>query len=509
MTFFYYNYTGCEPMNLLFDKFKEVSLSVLPITIIVLMLNFTLTPLDGTMLLTFIIGAFLIVVGLTLFLIGIDIGIAPLGKLLGATISTTGKASIVAVSGLVLGFLISIAEPGLMVLANQVDAVTDGGIRGTTLLVVVSLGLAVMVAVGMLRIVYNIPLYKVLTVLYGVTFILAIFTPSQLLTIAFDTSGATTGILAVPFILALSVGVSALKKDSKAGEKDSFGLVSIASVGAIMSVMVLSIFSDTGELSSTLQFEIPVAESLIGPFSAHLSGIAGESIMSLAPLLIIFLLLQKVSFKLEKKAFSRLLKGFIYSFLGLVLFMVGVNGGFMNVGTIIGYSLASRDSYYFLILMGFILGVVTMLAEPAVYVLTHQVEDVTSGYVKRRAVLTALALGGGLAIGLSMIRIILPGIQLWHYLIPGYALSIGLSYVVPKLFVGIAFDAGGVATGPMTATFILAFTQGAAEAIPWADVLLDGFGMIAMVALMPILTLQILGLFFSINSRKEGVDSDG
>jgi len=193
----------------------------------------------------------------------------------------------------------------------------------------------------------------------------------------------------------------------------------------------------------------------------------------------------------------------------LVLFMVGVNGGFMNVGTIIGYSLASRDSYYFLILMGFILGVVTMLAEPAVYVLTHQVEDVTSGYVKRRAVLTALALGGGLAIGLSMIRIIVPGIQLWHYLIPGYALSIGLSYVVPKLFVGIAFDAGGVATGPMTATFILAFTQGAAEAIPWADVLLDGFGMIAMVALMPILTLQILGLFFSINSRKEGVDSDG
>jgi hypothetical protein len=180
----------------------------------------------------------------------------------------------------------------------------------------------------------------------------------------------------------------------------------------------------------------------------------------------------------------------------------------MNVGTIIGYTLASRDSFYFLILMGFILGIVTMLAEPAVYVLTHQIEDVTSGYVKRRAVLTALALGGGLAIGLSMLRIVVPGIQLWHYLLPGYALSIGLSYFVPKLFVGIAFDAGGVATGPMTATFILAFTQGAAEAIPWADVLLDGFGMIAMVALMPILTLQILGLFFSINSRKEGLDSD-
>jgi len=495
-------------MNLLLDKFKEVSLSVLPITIIVILLNFTLTPLEGTMLITFVMGAFLIVVGLTLFLIGVDIGIAPLGRLLGATLSASNKVFLVVLAGLVLGFLISIAEPGLMVLANQVDAVTDGVISSITLLVVVSLGLAVMVALGMLRIVYNIPLYRVLTVLYGITFVLAIFTPSQLLTIAFDTSGATTGILAVPFILALSVGVSAIKKDSKAGEKDSFGLVSIASVGAIMSVMILSIFSDAGELSSNLLFQMPETNSLIGPFTSQLYDIVRESVMSLAPLLIILVILQKISFKLEKKAFGRLLKGFVYSFLGLVLFMVGVNGGFMNVGTIIGYTLASRDSYYFLILMGFILGIVTMLAEPAVYVLTHQIEDVTSGYVKRRAVLTALALGGGLAIGLSMLRIVVPGIQLWHYLLPGYALSIGLSYFVPKLFVGIAFDAGAVATGPMTATFILAFTQGAAEAIPWADVLLDGFGMIAMVALMPILTLQILGLLFSINSGKEGVESD-
>ncbi|MCR3954791.1 MAG: DUF1538 domain-containing protein [Gudongella sp.] len=495
-------------MNLLLDKFKEVSLSVLPITIIVILLNFTLTPLDGAMLITFIMGVFLIVMGLTLFLIGVDIGIAPLGRLLGATLSASNKVFLVVLAGLVLGFLISVAEPGLMVLASQVDAVTDGGITSTTLLVIVSLGLAVMVAFGLLRIVYNIPLYKVLTVLYGITFLLAIFTPSQLLTIAFDTSGATTGILAVPFILALSVGVSALKKDSKAGEKDSFGLVSIASVGAIMSVMILSIFSDTGELSSTIAFQMPQTQSLFDPFSSQLSSITRESILSLAPLLIILVFLQKASFKLEKKAFGRLLKGFVYSFLGLVLFMTGVNGGFMNVGTIIGYTLASRDSYYFLILMGTILGIVTMLAEPAVYVLTHQIEEVTSGYVKRRAVLTALALGGGLAIGLSMLRIVVPGIQLWHYLLPGYALSIGLSYIVPKLFVGMAFDAGGVATGPMTATFILAFTQGAAEAIPWADILLDGFGMIAMVALMPILTLQILGLFFSMNSGKEGVESD-
>lgn len=492
-------------MNILFDKFKEVLLSVLPITIIVVLLNFTLTPMDGTMLVTFLIGAILIVFGLTFFLIGVDIGVAPLGKLLGATISTTNRIYIVVAAGLILGFLISIAEPGLLVLADQVNMVTDGAISSGTILIVVSLGLAVMLALGMLRIVYNVPLYRVLTVLYGIILVLAFFTPSELLTIAFDTSGATTGILAVPFILALSVGVSAMKKDSKAGEKDSFGLVSIASVGAIMSVMILSIFSNTGELSSTVVFEMPETQSMIAPFTTKIADILKESLLSLSPLLIVLFILQKVSFKLEKRAFRRLVKGFIYAFFGLVLFMMGVNGGFMDVGTIIGYSLASRDSYYFLILMGFILGLVTMLAEPAVYVLTHQIEDVTSGYVKRRAVLTALAIGGGLAIALSMIRIIVPGIQLWHYILPGYIISIVMSYFVPKLFVGMAFDAGGVATGPMTATFIMAFTQGAAEAIPWADVLIDGFGMIAMVALTPILTLQILGLVFNIKSKKEGL----
>lgn len=492
-------------MNILYEKFKEVLFSVLPITVIVLLLNFTLTPMDGTMLGAFLIGAGLIVLGLTFFLIGVDIGITPFGKLLGASISSTNKVIVVVFTGLILGFLISIAEPGLMVLANQVNMVTEGAISNSMLLVVVSLGIAIMVALGMLRIVYNIPLYKLLTVLYGIIFLLAIITPSEMLTIAFDSSGATTGILAVPFILALSIGVSAMKKDSKSSENDSFGLVSIASAGAIMAVMILSVFSNTGEMSSTVVFKIPETGSLFIPFLSQLAGIFKDSILSLSPLLIIFILLQRISFKLDKKTFRRLVIGFIYSFLGLILFMMGVNGGFMDVGTIIGYSLASRDSYYFLILMGFILGLVTMLAEPAVYVLTNQVEDVTGGYVNRKAVLTALAIGGGIAIALSMIRIIIPEIQLWHYLLPGYLLSIGMSYFVPKLFVGIAFDAGGVATGPMTATFILAFTQGVAEAVPTADVLIDGFGMIAMVALMPILTLQVLGFIFQIKTRKEGL----
>jgi hypothetical protein len=354
-------------------------------------------------------------------------------------------------------------------------------------------------------VVYNVPLYKILTVFYVLVFILALFTSSEFLAISFDASGATTGVLAVPFILSLSLGISALKKDSKSSEKDSFGLVAIASIGAIMSVMILNIFSKGNEFSDSLEFDISQSDSIIEPFIQAIPSIVTESFIALLPLLIIFLVFQKISFKLEKRAFSKILKGFIYTFVGLLIFLVGVNAGFMAVGGVVGHSLASLDNKWYVIIIGFVLGLVTILAEPAVYVLTHQIEDVTSGYVKRKAVLIPLSIGVGFAVALSMIRIIVPEIQLWHYLLPGYIISIAMTYFVPKLFVGIAFDAGGVATGPVTATFILAFTQGAAEAIEGASVLRDGFGMISMVALSPIITLQILGLMFKINSKKGGI----
>ncbi|MEG0444092.1 MAG: DUF1538 domain-containing protein, partial [Carnobacterium sp.] len=206
----------------------------------------------------------------------------------------------------------------------------------------------------------------------------------------------------------------------------------------------------------------------------------------------------------SKKRLNKVLKGVLYVFIGLVLFLVGVNAGFMEVGSVVGYTVASLDNNFYVLLVAFVLGLVTILAEPAVYVLTHQIENVTNGYVKRKVVLTALSIGVGLAVLLSMIRILVPGLLLWHMILPGYILAIGLMYVVPKMFVGMAFDAGGVASGPMTATFILAFVQGAAEAIEGADVLLDGFGMIAMVAMMPIITLQLLGLIFKLKSGKGG-----
>lgn len=491
-------------MNIAAEKFKDVTLAVLPITIIVLILNFTLTPLETPVLIRFLLGSLLIVVGLSIFLIGVDIGITPLGNQTGASLAKTNKLWILMVAGLILGFFISIAEPGLMVLANQVDGVTSGQISSMSILIVVSVGLAILLSVGFLRIIHNTPLNKILTALYLLIFVMALFTSREFLAISFDASGATTGILAVPFILALSVGISALKKDSKSSEKDSFGLVAIASTGAIISVMILNFFTKTSEFSAAPADGIAKTDSVLAPFTSIMPETIKDSLLSLLPLIIIFLVLQKVSFRLNKRAFNKILMGFLYAFLGIFLFFEGVNAGFMEVGTQIGYALASFDNKAFVISIGFILGVVTILAEPAVYVLTHQIDTVTSGYVKRKAVLVALSVGVGLAVALSVVRILVPAVQLWHYILPGYILAIAMSYFVPKLFVGIAFDAGGVATGPMTATFILAFTQGAADATEGASVLVDGFGMISMVALFPIITLQVLGLIFKIKSRKGG-----
>lgn len=490
-------------LNPLTDKLKEVLVSVLPIVAIVLVLNFTVSPLEATVIWRFLLGAAFIIIGLAVFLLGTDIGITPIGRHLGKGVTKSNKIWIVVVAGLFLGFFISIAEPDLHILANQINTVTGGLIPASTILVVVSIGIAVMMTIGILRIVFNTPLFKILTGVYFFIFILSLFTSSEFLAIAFDASGATTGALTVPFMLALSAGISSMKKNGKASEKDSFGLVAISSSGAIMAVMLLNIITGQNELAGELPVDLDPSGSILAPFLAHLPSISQEIFIALVPIVITFLGYQFLSLKLNKRPLSRILKGILYVFVGLVIFLVGVNAGFMDVGSLIGYNLATLDNSLYLLLVAFVLGLVTILAEPAVYVLTHQIEDVTNGYVKRKAVLVALSIGVGLAVLLSVIRIMTPGLELWHYLLPGYIIAIGLMYIVPKMFVGMAFDAGGVASGPMTATFILAFVQGAAQAIEGADVLRDGFGMIAMVAMMPIITLQILGFIFKLKSKRE------
>lgn len=492
-------------MSILFEKFKEVLFAVLPIIIIVLALNFTVAPLESHLIFRFILGAVLIIFGLSIFLFGTDIGVTPIGNLMGKTITKSNKVWIVAIAGLILGFFISIAEPDLHILAGQVSNVTNGAIGKSAIVTVVSIGIAVMLSIGLLRIVYNIALYKILTILYLIIFGISIFISSEFLAVSFDASGATTGAMTVPFILALALGVSSLKKGGTASEEDSFGLVAISSTGAILAVMIMSILSKSDKIAGTLNQETAQTFSIIEPFAKQLPITASEVAVALIPILALFLVFNKISFKVSKRTFNKILKGVLYTFIGLVLFLTGVNAGFMEVGTMVGYKVASLNKPGFIIFIGFLLGLVVVLAEPAVYVLTNQIEEVTSGYIKRKVVMFALSIGVASAVALSMIRIIVPGLQLWHYLLPGYLISIGMSFFVPKLFIGMAFDAGGVASGPMTSTFILAFAQGAAERIEGANVLIDGFGVISMVALMPIIALQVLGFIFKIKSVKGGI----
>ncbi|MFY9139781.1 MAG: DUF1538 domain-containing protein [Thermacetogeniaceae bacterium] len=496
-------------MNVLIDKLKEVLGAVLPITIIVLILNFTLVPIETPYLIRFLLGALLIILGLAVFLFGVDIGVTPIGNLLGSVLVRTNKLWFLGAAGLLLGFFIAIAEPDLHVLAGQVELVTSGLISKVSLLVVVSIGIGALLSLGLMRIVLNIPLHKLLTILYLIILVIGIFISPEFLAISFDASGAVTGALVVPFVLALGIGVTRPRKDSKASEEDSFGLVAIAAVGAIITVMIMGIISGIKELSGTLDATAIESASIIAPFIQQFPITFTEIVVALLPLLIVYLIVSKKAANLSRRAHRRILKGLLYTLIGLVLFLVGVNAGFMDVARLVGFKLASLESSVYVVMIGFILGLVIILAEPGVYVLTNQIEDVTSGYIKRKVVMVALCIGVGLSVALSMIRIIVPGIQLWHYLLPGYLIIILASYIVPRIFVGIAFDSGTVASGPMAATFILAFAQGAAEAIEGASVLIDGFGVIAMVTLTPLFTLQILGLLFKVKSVKGGIQEDG
>lgn len=495
-------------MFLLSKKIREAGYSVLPIVLMVALLHITVAPLTFPHWIRFLLGACLIVLGLAVFLLGVDVGLAPIGQLTGSALAKTNKISLVIAAGLLLGFLISAAEPDLHILASQVDEVTASAIAKLQIVGVVSVGISVMLTVGLIRIVYNVSLKLMLTLLYGLVFLLALFTTPEFLAISFDSSGATTGALAVPFILAIAAGVASLKKDSEASEEDSFGLVAITSTGAILAVMSMSLLAE-GKVKGVVPIAKEGPEGILSPFAHAAPQVAWEVFLALMPILILFLVLQNVLLSGRRTQRGKILIGLFYAYFGLVLLLTGVHAGFMEVGRIVGYQVALRQNLPLLIGIGFAMGLFTVIAEPAVHALTDQIQDVTSGYVRKKTVLGALSLGIGLAVALSMLRIMTPNLYLWHFLLPGYALSLLLMGVVPNLFVGIAFDSGGVASGPMTATFILAFAQGAAQAVSGADVLADGFGIIAMVAMTPLITLQLLGLIYKVKSRKGGVRENG
>ena len=470
------------------EKTREALTSVLPITVIVLVLSVTLVPMEVGTLALFLTGAVLLIVGMGFFQLGAEISMTPLGQGIGGSIVRQKKTWLAVVICFAMGAIITISEPDLQVLANQVAAIPNAVLIWT-----VAAGVGVFTAVAVLRILYRVPLSKMLLGLYLLLFVVSLFVPNEFLAVAFDAGGVTTGPMTVPFIMALGIGFSAARSD-KDSANDSFGLIALCSVGPILMVMLLGIFYHPTETIYDAVQLAPVitTQDVALAFLQDLPHYTAEVLQSTLPIVGVFVLFQALTCSFQPRQLVRMVLGFVYTIIGLILFLTGVNVGFAPVGNLLGSGLGSGPLRWALLPIGMLIGYFIVKAEPAVYVLNKQVEEVTDGAISAQAMGMALSAGVSISVGLAMVRV-LTGISILWFLIPGYAVAIGISFVVPKLFTAIAFDAGGVASGPMTATFLLPLAQGACVAVG-GNIVTDAFGVVAMVAMTPLITVQLMGL---------------
>ncbi|NLV61532.1 MAG: DUF1538 domain-containing protein [Spirochaetales bacterium] len=487
-------------MKILLQKGNEVIKTLLPVVILVLLLTLTIVQVESDIFVRFVIGSVLLLIGLSFFLWGIDLSMNTIGELMAGEVATSKHLIKILAMGFLLGFLITVAEPDLLILGLQIETASGHTMSAMTIVYVVSAGVGVTVAFGVLRLLKERMRFNTfMAIIYGIIFILALFVSEEFLAIAFDASGATTGALTTPFALALTFGLSSIKGGKRA-EENAFGLVGVMSAGPILAVMLLSIITGQKHIQSAAD-PFVIERGIIGPLMRMLPVTLKESFIALLPISIFFFLLNAFKFKIGHKRILSIIGGLLLTLTGLVLFLTGVNTGFLEMGRIIGMQVAAFDRYL-LIVVGFFLGMIVVLMEPAVHVLGEQIEEVTAGHIPVRLIRITLSGGVAIAIALSMVRIVFPSVHLWYFLIPGFIAAVIFSFFSDQVFVGIAYDAGGVASGPMTATFVLAFAQGAASMIPTADVMRDGFGVIAMVAMAPVLSLNILGTYFAHKQKR-------
>ncbi|MDD3243857.1 MAG: DUF1538 domain-containing protein [Eubacteriales bacterium] len=470
---------------------------MLPIVITVCALCLTVTPIPASLLLSFLLGAVMIVAGMGLFSLGAENSMMPIGTRIGTAMTLSRKIGFILIASFVLGIVITVAEPDLQVLAETVPH-----IENAFLIAAVSLGVGLFLAVCMLRIVTGMKLRWLLLAFYGIVFLLAAFVNADFLSVAFDSGGVTTGPMTVPFILALGVGVANIRSDKKA-EADSFGLVALCSIGPILAVLILSFFYSGSGMTAELfagswSDTVDVGMSYFHVIPKYML----ETGVALAPIAVIFLLFQLFFIKMPRRPFWKICIGIVYTYAGLVLFLTGVNVGFSSLGAVLGMQLAQGWTKHFLIPLSGLLGWFIISAEPAVAVLERQIEEVSSGAISGRAIKNSLSIAIALAMGLSMLRVV-TGLSLMWFLVPGYAAALVLSFFVPDIFTAIAFDSGGVASGPMTATFMLRFMMGASKAVG-GNILQDAFGVVALVAMMPLITIQLLGLIYQRKSAAKG-----
>lgn len=478
-------------------KVRESLSSVLPITLIVLLLAFTIAPMEVGVLGLFLMGAVTLIFGMGLFTLGADMAMMPMGSHMGAHLTKRRKLYLIIFVSFLMGMLITVAEPDLQVLARQVPAVPDA-----VLIWAVALGVGFFLVLAVMRIVFQKSLRLLLIGFYIIVFGLAALANRDYLAVAFDSGGVTTGPITVPFILALGIGVAGVRSGQNA-QDDSFGLVALCSIGPILAVTVMGIFypASPGEAASVAAQNPQTTIEMLWLFGEALPHYFRDVAIALSPIVLLFAFFQWRFLKLPGSQLVRMGVGILYTYLGLVIFLAGVNVGFLPAGNFLGDQIARLPYRWILVPLGMVIGYFIVSAEPAVHVLNEQVEEVTSGAISKQAMMISLACGMALSIGLSMVRV-LTGLALWYFLAPGYLLALGLSFFVPKIFTAIAFDSGGVASGPMTATFLLPFAMGVTKAVG-GNIMQDAFGTVAMVAMTPLLTIQILGLIYEMKTRKD------
>ena len=483
-------------MNMVKKKLAESFNSIFPIALIVLILSMTITPLHVGDMVLFLMGSVFLVFGMSIFTMGAEMSMQPLGNKIGSEVAGSGKVWLITFVSFVIGILITVSEPDLQILAGQVPS-----IENFLLIITVSVGVGIFLAIALLRILFGVSLQIILLVFYIAAFVLAFFLPEGFRPLAFDSGGVTTGPMTVPFIMSLGAGVSAARVNEEEGA-DSFGITALCSIGPIIAVMVLGVVAKIENVDYVYTAPEKLVDTREGLFlyAENFAHYAEEVAVALLPIVVFTVLFQIISKAFTKKQLIRVAIGVLYTFIGLAVFLTGANVGFMPTGNTIGISLANIDGGFWLIPIGMLLGYFIVKAEPAVYVLNHQVEEMSAGAVSGKTTGLGLSIGVAAAIGLSAFRIV-TGISIMYVLIPGYIIAFTLTFFVPKIFVGIAFDSGGVASGTMMSAFVLPMCIGACIA-RGGDVMTDAFGCVAFVAMAPIIAIQFCGLVYSIKSKR-------
>lgn len=479
----------------LLEKLIEALRAVVPIGAIILVLHFTVAPMPLGTLALMLAGMVMLIIGFTLFSIGTEIAMMPMGEHIGSSLIKSRNMPIIVICLIVFGIAVTAAEPGLVVLANQVASIPN-----TQLIIGISAGVGIFLVLAALRTLFRWALGKLLIVLYIITFVLALFT-ADYIAVAFDASAITTGPITVPFLLAVGAGFSSILVGKDADE-DSFGICAICSVGPILAVLIIGIFFNADDTSYVAQVadSASSAGELLTIFGNGIVQTFIEVITVLVPIVAIFIIFQIVRLKLSKTELVKIFVGLIYLLFGLTIFLAGANYGFMPAAIVLGEGMGASDINWIVIPIALGIGVCVTLAEPAVHVLTKQVEEVTSGAISKGMMLFGMCLGVGLALSLAMMRILF-NISIWYILVPGYAIALVLTVFVPKIFVGIGFDSGGIAAGAMSAAFVLPFTTGVCTAVG-GNVVTDAFGVVGLIAMMPPITIQIMGVIYKIKLRR-------